>query len=292
MLPAAELSPVSEPLRPAFLAHHFDSPGQQLEASKLGMWLFLTTEVLFFSGLFCAYVVFRSSRPEVFYWSHFFLDTRLGAINTCVLLVSSFSAAYAVRAAQRGERRGLMAAIIGTILCALLFMGIKGAEYSAKFDEGLLPGARFRPTEQVWRMPAFKRLHPEAAAYAEAAFARAQQGDAAPPAALPTPRGRAATRQMLEPLLRAGVLGRAAEYPDLPSRPQNAHVFFSIYFLMTGLHGLHVLGGVAVWSWLLLRAARGEFGPSYFGPVDAVALYWHFVDLIWIYLFPLLYLIH
>jgi cytochrome c oxidase subunit 3 len=97
---------------------------------------------------------------------------------------------------------------------------------------------------------------------------------------------------MLEPLLRAGVIGRAAEYPDLPSRPQNAHVFFSIYFLMTGLHGFHVLGGVAVWSWLLLRAARGEFGPSYFGPIDVAALYWHLVDLIWIYLFPLLYLIH
>jgi len=101
VLPAS----ASEPLRPAFLAHHFDTPKQQLEASKLGMWLFLTTEVLFFSGLFCAYIVFRSSRPEVFYWSHFFLDTRLGAVNTCVLLVSSFTAAYAVRAAQLAQRR-------------------------------------------------------------------------------------------------------------------------------------------------------------------------------------------
>src|SRR4051812_33018888 len=152
MLPA---SVTSEPLRPAFLAHHFDSPRQQLEASKLGMWLFLTTEVLFFSGLFCAYIVFRSSRPEVFYWSHFFLDTRLGAINTCVLLVSSLSAAWSVRAAQLGQRRLLLGTIIATLLCALVFLGIKGAEYSAKFDEGLLPGARFRPTEQVWRMPRF-----------------------------------------------------------------------------------------------------------------------------------------
>jgi cytochrome c oxidase subunit III len=291
MLPA---SPGSEPLRPAFLAHHFDSAEQQLGATKLGMWLFLTTEVLFFSGLFCAYIVFRSSRPEVFYWSHFFLDTRLGAINTCVLLVSSFTAAYAVRAAQLGQRRRLIAAIIGTLLCALLFLGIKGAEYSAKFDEGLLPGARFRPTEQVWRTPAFKHLHPEAAAYADAVFARAQAPGAlaATAAAATTPRGAAATKQMLEPLLRAGVLGRAAEYYDLPSQPQNAHVFFSIYFMMTGLHGLHVLGGIAVWTWLLLRAWRSEFGPRYFGPIDAAALYWHFVDLIWIYLFPLLYLIH
>jgi cytochrome c oxidase subunit III len=283
-----------EPLRPDFLAHHFDSPKQQFEAAKLGMWLFLTTEVLFFSGLFCAYIVFRSSRPEVFYWSHFFLDTRLGAVNTCVLLVSSFTAAYAVRAAQLAQRRRLIAAIIGTIVCALLFLGIKGAEYSAKFDEGLLPGARFRPTEQVWRMPAFKHLHPEAAAYAETLFARAQTpgGTALPNPAATLPTGAAASKRALEPLLRAGVLGRTAEYFDLPSQPQNAHVFFGIYFMMTGLHGIHVLGGVAVWTWLLLRAWRGEFGPSYFGPVDAAALYWHFVDLIWIYLFPLLYLIH
>jgi cytochrome c oxidase subunit 3 len=281
-------------MRPAFLAHHFDSAKQQLDATKLGMWLFLTTEVLFFSGLFCAYIVFRSSRPEVFYWSHFFLDTRLGAVNTCVLLVSSFTAAYAVRAAQLGQRRRLIVAIAGTILCALVFLGIKGAEYSAKFDEGLLPGARFRPTEQVWRMPAFTRLHPEAAAYADAASERAQatSGGVGSSVKATLPVGTAAAKRVLEPLLRAGVLGRAAEYYDLPSRPQNAHVFFGIYFMMTGLHGLHVLGGVAVWTWLLLRAWRSEFGPSYFGPIDAAALYWHFVDLIWIYLFPLLYLIH
>src|SRR5687767_1464742 len=125
--------PRAEPSRPVFLAHHFDSAEQQFEAGKLGIWLFLMTEVLFFSGLFCAYVVFRSSRPEVFHWSHYFLDTRLGALNTCVLLLSSLSAAWAVRAAKLGQRRVLLATISATLLCALVFLGIKGFEYTAKY---------------------------------------------------------------------------------------------------------------------------------------------------------------
>ncbi len=285
-----------QPAEPAsiFLAHHFESSEQQFEAGKLGIWLFLMTEVLFFSGLFCAYVVFRSSRPEVFHWAHYFLDTRLGALNTCVLLLSSLSAAWAVRAAKLGQRRMLLATIGSTLLCALIFLGIKGFEYTAKYDEGLLPGAHFQPSEHVWMMPAFRRQHPEAAEYAEALFARAQAPGMAgksqplPPSLPPGPEARAT----LEPLFRAGVLGPAAELSDLPSRPQNAHVFFGIYFLMTGLHGIHVLGGVGVWCWLLVRAWGAEFGARYFGPIDFAALYWHFVDLVWIYLFPLLYLIH
>lgn len=278
------------PQRFSFLAHHFDTPRQQFDAGKLGVWLFLMTEVLFFAGPFCAYAIFRGNRPEVFHWAHYFLSTKLGTLNTCVLLVSSLTAACAVRFAQRGERRRLLGAIGATLLCSVGFLGIKAVEYSAKFEEGLLPGARFDPHEHVWELPAFAKAHPEAARYAELLSSRARDF---------TPNGKTLrappphpTRVELEPLLRAGVLGRNAEFATLPSRPQNAHVFFGIYFFMTGLHGLHVLGGAAVWAWLFVRASRGAFGPSYFGPVDYAALYWHFVDLIWIYLFPLLYLIH
>jgi cytochrome c oxidase subunit 3 len=272
----------------AFLAHHFDTPAQQFDAGKLGVWLFLLTEVLFFSGLFCAYSVFRSARPEIFYYAHYFLDPRLGALNTCVLLVSSLTAALAVRSAQLGQRRRLILNIVITLLCAFTFLGVKYVEYSHKIETGLLPGVRFNPTQQLWETPAFKHQHPAAADFAERLRRRAAE-PATPP--MPSELARP-TRETLEPLFRAGVLGPHAEFPDLPSRPNNAHLFFSLYFFMTGLHGLHVLGGIGLWGWLLVRAARSEFGPSYFGPIDGAALYWHLVDLIWIYLFPLLYLIH
>ena len=275
---------------PPHLAHHFHSSQQQFDAGKLGIWLFLLTEVLFFSGLFCAYAVYRAAHPEIFSYAHYFLDARLGALNTCVLLVSSLTAALSVRFAQLGQRRLLALNIVITILCAVAFLGVKYVEYSHKFEDGLLPGVYFNPTEHVWETPAFKHQHPEASAYAEQLRAFAATGKAEDAVSLD--RFAKPTHAELEPLLKAGVLGPHAEYANFPSQPRNAHVFFGIYFMMTGLHGIHVLGGIGVWAWLLVRALRGEFGARYFGPIDYAALYWHLVDLIWIYLFPLLYLIH
>jgi cytochrome c oxidase subunit III len=272
------------------LAHHFHSAQQQFDAGKLGIWLFLLTEVLFFSGLFCAYAVYRSAHPEIFNYAHYFLDARLGALNTCVLLLSSLTAALCVRFAQLGQQRLLALNICITIVCAFAFLGVKYVEYSHKFEDGLLPGVHFNPSEHVWETRAFKLQHPEASAYAERLRTFAAKGKAEDVVAhdrLVQP-----TRLELEPLLKAGVLGPKAEYPEFPSQPHNAHVFFGIYFMMTGLHGIHVLGGIGVWIWLLVRARRGEFSAKYFGPIDYAALYWHLVDLIWIYLFPLLYLIH
>jgi cytochrome c oxidase subunit 3 len=313
------------------LAHHFDTPQQQFDAGKLGIWLFLLTEVLFFSGLFCAYTIYRAMRPEVFVWSHYFLNTKLGALNTCVLLISSLTAAWAVRNAQLGETKKLVLNIVITIVCACTFLGVKFFEYQHKFHDGLLPGARFHPTEQVWELEAFKHKHPEAAEYAEKLHHQAHAGHAegvpapaatatgtapggaAPPSGLPAATTehaasappasavhaagsgvieRPPSEEQIEPLVAAGVLGAKAETPNVPSKPRNAHVFFSIYFFMTGLHGFHVLAGIIVWVWLLLRARTGVFNAMYFGPIDYAALYWHLVDLIWIYLFPLLYLIH
>ncbi|MGC4093651.1 MAG: cytochrome c oxidase subunit 3 [Polyangiaceae bacterium] len=291
------------------LAHHFDTPQQQFDAGKLGIWLFLLTEVLFFSGLFCAYTIYRAMRPEVFVWAHYFLNTKLGALNTCVLLISSLTAAWAVRNAQLGETKKLVTNIVITIACACTFMVVKYFEYQHKFHDGLLPGAHFHPTELVWELDAFKLKHPEAAEYAEklhhhaaAAAAPAAPGAAAPAGEHAAPAGEHAaeakhsverpTYEQIEPLIAAGVLGEKAETPTVPSKPRNAHVFFSIYFFMTGLHGIHVLAGIIVWVWLLLRAKTGVFNSMYFGPIDYAALYWHLVDLIWIYLFPLLYLIH
>jgi cytochrome c oxidase subunit 3 len=283
----------------AHLAHHFDTYQQQFDAGKLGIWLFLLTEVLFFSGLFCAYTVYRGMHPEVFVYAHYFLNTTMGAINTCVLLISSLTAAWAVRNAQLAQRKLLVLNIIITIACACTFMVVKYFEYQHKFNDGLLPGPAFHPTEQVWELETFKHKHPEAAEYAEkltkAAEAKEHAKAGAKPAEGAVAEAGTAERpseEELEPLIKAGVIGPEAEDQTRPSKPRNAHVFFSIYFFMTGLHGIHVLGGIGVFIWLLLRASKGQFGPKYFGPIDYAALYWHLVDLIWIYLFPLLYLIH
>jgi len=281
------------------LAHHFDTYQQQFDAGKLGIWLFLLTEVLFFSGLFCAYTVYRGMHPEVFVYAHYFLNTKMGAINTCVLLISSLTAAWAVRNAQLAQRGLLVLNITITIACACTFMVVKFFEYEHKFNDGLLPGPAFHPTEQVWELETFRHKHPEAAEYAEKLTKLAEERDEAKKhgAKAGSDKPEAAvferpTEEQLEPLLKAGVIGPTAEDPTRPSKPRNAHVFFGIYFFMTGLHGIHVLGGIGVFIWLLIRAKKGHFGPKYFGPIDYAALYWHLVDLIWIYLFPLLYLIH
>jgi cytochrome c oxidase subunit III len=285
------------------LAHHFDTPQQQFDSGKLGIWLFLLTEVLFFAGLFCAYTVYRATHPEVFVYAHYFLDTKLGALNTCVLLISSLTAAWAVRNAQLAEKKMLMINIVVTIACACTFMCVKYVEYSHKYHDGLLPGHAFNPKEQIWELKTFRDKHPEAAEYAEKLAKLDEKKEGAPAASPPAEGMKAAegagekierpTEEELEPLLAAGLVGPRSLDPSAHiSRPRMAHVFFGIYFFMTGLHGFHVLIGIGIWVWMLLKASKGHFGPTYFGPIDFTALYWHLVDLIWIYLFPLLYLIH
>ena len=218
-----------------FLADHFASGEQQLDTGKMGVWLFLATEVLFFGGLFAAYGVYRANHPEIFHYGQHFLDWRLGALNTVVLISSSLSAAWSVRYAQLGDKSGLSKTLIVTLLCAGAFLVVKYFEYSHKLHNGVFWGAAFSPSEEILRE-----------------------------------------------------LPRAIANAPIP---EHAGRFFSIYFVMTGLHGIHVLVGMGLYCWLILRTRRGDFGPSYYGPVDGVALYWHLVDLIWIFLFPLLYLI-
>lgn len=260
-----------------FLAHHFDTPQHQFDSGKLGIWLFLVTEILFFSGLFCAYALYRALHPEVFEYAHYYLDTTLGAINTCVLIISSVTAAWAVRNAQLKQTNYLVMNIAITILCGFGFMGIKYVEYSHKIHDGLLPGTHYEPAHKAWELPIYQEKyghggHGGHAAAPAAEHGAAEHGAAAEPAAAPL-------RKLVGP-------------HEFNVEPRNVHRFFSIYFCMTGLHGIHVLVGIGIWVWLLIRAKAGEFGPNYFGPIDYAALYWHIVDLIWIYLFPLLYLIH
>jgi cytochrome c oxidase subunit 3 len=214
---------------PKFLQHHFDTPAQQFDAAKIGMWAFLGQELLFFSGLFVAYGIFRSWYPEMFSEASHQLNRPMGAANTLVLLVSSLTAALAVRSTQTGNKKATSRYLLITIACAFIFLIVKFFEYQHKFDAGLLPAKFFHPHHE--------HLVPGT------------------------------------------------------HLPANAGSFFAIYFMMTGVHGLHVIVGIGVLTWIWRRNERGEFSKDYFTPVDISALYWHLVDLIWIYLFPLLYLI-
>jgi cytochrome c oxidase subunit 3 len=210
---------------PYYQAHHFHSMEQQNASNKFGMWLFLVQEILFFAGLFMAYIAMRYLYPGTWLSAAEQLDKVMGAVNTVVLLTSSLTMALAVRAAQLGKNGQVAAWLAATLLGAYGFLVVKFFEYSHKLHVGLLPGKWF-------------------------AF---------------------------EELTKTGT--------DAPQ------LFFSIYFMMTGVHGLHVVIGIGVIFWIMFRALRNDFNPNHYAAVENVGLYWHLVDLIWIFLFPLLYLV-
>ncbi len=208
--------------KPAYLAEHFTEPEQQQDSAKLGMWIFLLTEILLFGGLFCAYAIFRAWYPDMFHQAHKHLDVVLGSINTVVLILSSVTVALSIHAMQHNRRRQTIILLAATLVFAATFMVIKYFEYSHKFHLGMLPGKYYTYT---------------------------------------------------------GIEGT------------NPHIFFTIYFTMTGLHGLHVLAGMGAITWMLVRTIKGHFSSEYYTPLEVTGLYWHLVDMIWIYLFPLLYLV-
>ena len=295
------------------LAHHFESMEQQFDSGKLGMWLFLATEILFFGGLFACYAVLRARNPEVFSYASHYLDTLMGGINTCVLIASSLTMAMAVRYAQLGKRGALVICLWLTMGGAVGFLVIKYFEYTHKIHDHLVWGTTFYvpPSgdvalkdmvmngEEAVDAPLLELPQENSAAVARtAAMADVvnmpeETASAVVPAAL-GPSGLsfkpAAEEAAIEDKESQGHAAKA--HLSDPEMPVNTHLFFAIYFAMTGLHGFHVIVGMMVIGWLILRATKGEFGPKYFTPVDLGGLYWHIVDLIWIFLFPLFYLIH
>ena len=205
------------------LQHHFDDMGQQAEASTLGMWVFLVTEIMFFGGLFMAYLVYRHASPAAFQEASHHLNIVWGTLNTAILIVSSLTMALGVRAAQTGAPpKTQVGWILVTMLFGLAFLGIKGIEYYDKFRDHIVPGPNFH-----WE----------------------------------------------------------GQYP------QGAEMFYSLYFCMTGLHAIHMIIGLGIMTWLAVMASRRRFDAQYYTPVEIAGLYWHFVDIVWIFLFPLLYLI-
>jgi len=295
------------------LAHHFENMDQQVNAAKLGMWLFLATEVLLFAGLFCAYAVFRANHPDVFEYGSHSLDVKLGALNTIVLLASSWTVAMAVRAAQLGQRDNTTKFLIATLIGALAFLGIKAVEYTGKVQDDKLWGAYYRPQKPVeagyeeWgahdeddeqadgdeQVDGDERAGGDVASDAvDPAVAELLGGDDVA-AKTPWDGSKAAQERSAIPPPSRGPPGLAEEgQPRIDlEKKRNVHWYFGIYFIMTGTHGLHVIIGAIAIIWVLRRNMRGDFSPHYNHPVDLVGLYWHLVDLIWIFLFPLLYLI-
>jgi cytochrome c oxidase subunit III len=209
-------------LAPGILGHHFSSLARQNEAMRLGMWLFLATEILLFAGLFTGYAVYRFEFPLAFAACSRHLELTLGTVNTVVLITSSLTVALAIHFARSNRPRAAAICLGITLLFALAFLGIKAVEYTAHFHEKSLPGKYY-----------------------------------------------------------------AFEEVKIPG----AAMFFSLYFMMTGLHGLHVVIGMSVLSWLTWRTLQGRYTSRYYTGLELGGLYWHLVDLVWIFLYPLLYLI-
>ncbi len=213
------------------LDHQFVDREQQRNAASLGMWVFLGTEVMFFGGMFCAYLIYRYWYYNEFAAGSRSLDIVLGTTNTAVLICSSLTVALGVRAAQMGKRRLLILLLLATLVFGLGFLVIKGVEWHDKYVEHHIPGPSFNAEELI------------------------------------------------------------RKNPELHIDPAPTQIYFSLYFAMTGLHALHMVVGVGIFCFLTYYAWKGRYTPEYHTPVEIGGLYWHFVDIIWIYLFPLLYLI-
>ncbi len=210
------------PAETTYLAHHFESLEKQTHAARLGMWLFLATEVLLFTALFAGYGVYRFLYRDAFAESSRHLQTWIGLVNTLILVTSSFTVAMGVDRAAKGDGRGAWRFFAVSVLFALAFLALKGVEYTHHFRVGELPG-RYYTNEEV--------------------------------------------------------------------RGPGAAIFMALYFLITGLHGLHVVVGMTVLLVIGLKARAGAYAAEYHVPVELAGLYWHLVDLIWIFVFPLIYLV-
>lgn len=344
-----------------FIAHHFDDAEQQFDSGKLGIWLFLVTEILFFSGLFVAYTLYRTHHPEIFEQAHVFLDKYLGGLNTLVLLFSSLTMALGVRSAQLGKNGAVAVYTLITMFCAAMFLGVKAIEYSHKWDMGILVRSKFNLTMGhheaadgtlahtlgvseylIWLsvipvillvgflgLSLFFKLTGKdflfklfgglvittvgyffgvlvGHYYMEltAGGTGSGAGHAAAPVVLYAMADDSADKTSSDESGHGAADEHAAgeksgnidhadndHGPDKPDLDRDIGIFFSIYYCMTGLHAIHIIAGIGFLAWIFARSLLGHWRSDYFGPVDYVGLYWHLVDLIWIYLFPLLYLI-
>ena len=299
---------------PPGLQHQFDDMGQQMDSVTIAMWMFLVQEIMFFGGLFTVYLVFRSKFPMAFAAGSNHLDAFWGGLNTLVLIVSSLTMALAVYYAQKGVRNMQVIMIILTMLFGTVFLGVKAIEYTSKYKEGIVP-----VTGWNLRTGADEEDHDGA----ETSSANPELEDKN---SLDFPKEKADVRENAEGAIHSeehpyinktgefvwtdvslavmaqkeGFLTESEKsdkgyFSDGEIDPEKfrdkVQIFFWIYFVMTGLHALHMIIGLGIMLWLLYKAFRGAFTHEYYAPVEISGLYWHFVDIVWIFLFPLLYLL-
>jgi cytochrome c oxidase subunit 3 len=275
------------------LQHQFEDMGQQEESVSIGMWMFLVQEIMFFGGLFTAYLVFRSRYPMAFAAGSNHLDAFWGGLNTIVLIVSSLTMALTVYYAQKGNRQLQVILIILTMFFGAVFLGVKAIEYTAKFNDGLVPVTGLNK-----KVKATPGEHAVAEADAKPCY-EVSHGSGAEHHYV-NPKGEFLwTDCSLVKLAQEHNYLTAAEKVGYFSNGQidsnkfrdKVRMFYWIYFVMTGLHALHMIVGLGLMTWLLYKAWRGTFSADYYMPVEMSGLYWHFVDIVWIFLFPLLYLL-
>jgi cytochrome c oxidase subunit III len=216
----------------AILEIQFDDLDQQAEASTLGMWLFLATEVMFFGGLITAYAVYRSTSPREVALASEHMAVWLGFLNTVILLGSSLTMALAVRAAQLRAHRPLLIYLGLTMVLGTAFLGVKAVEYTGEFREHLIPGWNFQVPE-------------------ENRDAIAQEG----------------------------------------LNPRRMEMFFVLYFFMTGLHAIHLIIGIGLVGVMTYLSWHHWFSGGGETQIEVTGLYWHFIDIVWVFLYPMLYLI-
>jgi len=209
---------------PKYLAHHFKTMDQQTSSGKLGMWVFMAQELLFFSGLFCALGYVHLMYPDMIKQVQPTMDWRLGGFNSIVLIISSLTMSLCVRATRLNQRTASIKYLLVTMVCGLIFLGIKAYEWTTHMSEGLYPGKYFDPD------------------------------------------------------------------PHLHITSGAAHIFYGMYYVMTGIHGLHIVIGLGLMIWMLMRLKKNEFNSEHYVSLENTSLFWHLVDIVWIFLFPLLYL--
>ena len=360
-----------------FIAHHFESAEQQFDSGKLGMWLFLIQEILFFSGLFVAYIILRNHNPEMFNAAAEHLDKWLGGLNTIVLLFSSLTMAWAVRCSQLEQHHGTVINLVITMVCANIFLGVKAIEYTHKWELGLFWASAYSYGEHssgthppyllwlslpfiictigsvamatfckitesafwhkfflcmaisfagyfvglgiAWAMPSGNSHHGDdhavhAKDHEEHHDENGDQKDHSGEGEAEKADGSTSENSEHEKSESTGEgdeqssadastsdnasasetehSEEGAVVVDEPKQEPDMRRFFSIYYTMTGLHAIHIIAGIIALTWLLYHALQLNYTKKHFGPVENVGLYWHLVDLIWIYLFPMMYLIH
>jgi len=273
---------------PPGLQHQFEDMPQQSESVSLAMWMFLVQEIMFFGGLFTAYLVFRYRFPMAFAAGSNHLNAFWGGLNTLVLIVSSLTMALTVYFAQLGNRTMQMVMIVLTMLFGLTFLGVKAIEYTDKYNQGIVPVAGWN---RVAKNPAAAAAEQNVPCWEHHEESEESYNN---------PRGnfewtdctlakKAEDEGILTRYERAGYY--SGNQLDGEKFGEHVRSFFWIYFVMTGLHALHMVIGLGIMLWLLFKAWQGTFGPDYYNPVEISGLYWHFVDIVWIFLFPLLYLL-